>query len=104
MARLAAHERQGQFFVSIGSLHNFCFVFLSILTKENFPKPLDFLCKLWYTCIIKREEKHMMVAIIILAALLSFQFVSAIKQDCMKLGLMFGVEIILFAYIAKNFI
>lgn len=46
----------------------------------------------------------MMVAIIILAALLSFQFVSAIKRDCMKLGLMFGVEIILFTYIAKNFI
>ncbi len=46
----------------------------------------------------------MMVAIIILAALLSFQFVSAIRWDCMKLGLMFGVEIILFAYIAKNFI
>lgn len=44
----------------------------------------------------------MMVAIIILTALLSFQFVSAIERDCM--GLMFGVEIILFAYIAKNFI
>ena len=46
----------------------------------------------------------MMVAIIILAALLSFQFVSAIRWDCMKLGLMFGVEIILFTCIAKNFI
>lgn len=46
----------------------------------------------------------MMVAIIILTALLSFQFVSAIARDCMGLGLMFGVEIILFAYIAKNFI
>lgn len=46
----------------------------------------------------------MMVAIIILAALLSFQFVAAIEKDCMKLGLMFGVEIILFVYIAKNFI
>lgn len=48
----------------------------------------------------------MMVAIIILTALLSFQFVSAIERDCMGLGLglMFGVEIILFAYIAKNFI
>lgn len=44
----------------------------------------------------------MMVAIIILTALLSFQFVSAIERDCMGLGLMFGVEIILFAYIAKN--
>lgn len=52
----------------------------------------------------KERSKHMMVAIIILAALLSFQFVSAIKRDCLGLGLMFGVEIILFAYIAKNFI
>lgn len=42
----------------------------------------------------------MMVAIIILTAL----FVSAIERDCMGLALMFGVEIILFAYIAKNFI
>lgn len=42
-----------------------------------------------------------MVAIIILTALLSFQFVSAIERDCIGLGLMFGVEIILFAYIAK---
>lgn len=46
----------------------------------------------------------MMVAVIILTALLSFQFVSAIERDCMGLTLMFGVEIILFAYIAKNFI
>lgn len=44
----------------------------------------------------------MMVAIIILTALLSFQFVSAIERDCMGLALMFGVEIILFAYIAKT--
>lgn len=35
-----------------------------------------------------------MVAIIILTALLSFQFVSAIERDCLGLGLMFGVEII----------
>lgn len=46
----------------------------------------------------------MMVAVIILTALLSFQFVSAIERDCMGLALMFGVEVILFAYIAKNFI
>lgn len=52
----------------------------------------------------KRGAKHMMVAVIILTALLSFQFVSAIERDCMGLALMFGVEIILFAYIAKNFI
>lgn len=44
----------------------------------------------------------MMVAVIILTALLSFQFVSAIERDCMGLALMFGVEIILFAYIAKT--
>lgn len=43
-----------------------------------------------------------MVAIIILTALLSFQFVSAIERDCLGLGLMFGVEIILFAYIAQK--
>lgn len=42
--------------------------------------------------------------IIVFAALLSFQFVAAIEKDCMKLGFMFGIEIILFAYIAKNFI
>lgn len=42
--------------------------------------------------------------IIVFAALLSFQFVAAIEKDCMGLGLMFGVEIILFAYVAKNFI
>lgn len=45
-----------------------------------------------------------MVAIIILTALLSFQFVSAIERDCMGLGLMFGVEIILFAYIASSLV
>ena len=43
-----------------------------------------------------------MVAIIILTALLSFLFVSTIER--LGLGPMFGVEIILFAYIAKNFI
>jgi len=52
----------------------------------------------------KERSEHLMVAIIILTALLSFQFVFAIERDCMGLGLMFGVEIILFAYIAKNFI
>lgn len=46
----------------------------------------------------------MMFAVIILTTLLSFQFVSAIERDCMELALIFGVEIILFAYIAKNFI
>lgn len=46
----------------------------------------------------------MMIAIIILTALLFFQFIAAIKWDCIGLGFMFGVEIILFAYIAKNFI
>ena len=45
-----------------------------------------------------------MCAIVILTALLSFQFVAAMERDCTGLGLMFGVEIILFAYIAKNFI
>ncbi len=46
----------------------------------------------------------MMIAMIILATLLSFQFVSAVEKDYMGLGLVSGVEIILFAYIAKNFI
>jgi len=58
MPRLAVRERRGQFFVSIGNLHNFCFASLVNLTKEIFPKPLDFLCRLWYTCIIKREERN----------------------------------------------
>lgn len=46
----------------------------------------------------------MIIAIIVLTALLSFQFVASIERACLGLGLMFGVEIILFAYIAKNFI
>lgn len=56
-SRLAVGVRRGQFFVSIGNLHNFPYAFLVNLTKEIFPKPLDFLCRLWYTCIIKREER-----------------------------------------------
>ena len=44
--RLAVRERRGQFFVSIGNLHNFPYAFLVNLTKEIFPKPLDFLCRL----------------------------------------------------------
>ena len=40
--------------------------------------------------------------IIVFAALLSFQFVAAIEKDCMSLAVMFGVEIILFAYIMSN--
>lgn len=55
--RLAVGARRGQFFVSIGNLHNFPYAFLVNLTKEIFPKSLDFLCRLWYTCIIKREER-----------------------------------------------
>lgn len=44
----------------------------------------------------------MVIVIIILTILLSFQFIFAIKWNCMELGLMFGVEIILFAYIMSN--
>lgn len=44
----------------------------------------------------------MIVAIIILTTLLSFQFVGAIEKDCMELTLMFGVEILLFAFIMQN--
>lgn len=44
--RLAVGERRGQFFVSIDNLHNFPYAFLVNLTKEIFPKPLDFLCRL----------------------------------------------------------
>lgn len=58
MPRLAVRERRGQFFVSIGNLHNFPYAFLVNLTKEIFPKSLDFLCGLWYTYIIKREERN----------------------------------------------
>ena len=46
MPRLAVRERRGQFFVSIGNLHNFPYAFLVNLTKEIFPKSLDFLCRL----------------------------------------------------------
>lgn len=45
-SQLAVGVRRGQFFVSIGNLHNFPYAFLVNLTKENFPKPLDFLCRL----------------------------------------------------------
>ncbi len=51
---LGCHDRN---FASISNLHNFPYAFLVNLTKEIFPKPLDFLCRLWYTCIIKREEQ-----------------------------------------------
>ena len=57
-SRLAVGVRRGQFFVSIGNLHNFPYAFLVNLTKEIFPKSLDFLCGLWYTYIIKREERN----------------------------------------------
>lgn len=52
----------------------------------------------------ERSKTKMTIAIIIISILLSFQFVTAIEKDCMGLAVMFGVEIILFAYIAKNFI
>lgn len=44
----------------------------------------------------------MIIAIIIITILLSVQFVAAIEKDCMNLAVMFGVEIILFAYIMSN--
>lgn len=44
----------------------------------------------------------MTIAIIIITILLSFQFVTAIEKNCMSLVVMFGVEIILFAYIMSN--
>lgn len=44
----------------------------------------------------------MTIAIIIITILLSVQFVAAIEKDCMTLAVMFGVEIILFAYIMSN--
>lgn len=45
-----------------------------------------------------------MIIAIILAMLLVAQFIIAVKKDCMSLAAMFGIEIILFAYVAKNFI
>lgn len=44
----------------------------------------------------------MTIAIIIITILLSFQFVIAIEKNYMSLAVMFGVEIILFAYIMSN--
>lgn len=44
------------------------------------------------------------VILILFITCLVFQFVMAIEKNCIKLAIMFGVEIILFAYIAKNFI
>jgi hypothetical protein len=50
----------------------------------------------------ERSETKMTIAIIIITILLSVQFVAAIEKDCMNLAVMFGVEIILFAYIMSN--
>lgn len=44
----------------------------------------------------------MTIAIIIITILLSFQFITAIEKNYMSLAVMFGVEIILFAYIMSN--
>lgn len=44
----------------------------------------------------------MMVAIIILMALLSFQFVASIEKECGGLCMMFALEIILFAFIMNG--
>lgn len=44
----------------------------------------------------------MTIAIIIIAFLLSLQFVAAIEKDYMNLAVMFGVEILLFAVIMQN--
>lgn len=44
----------------------------------------------------------MTIAIIIITILLSFHFVTAIEKNYMSLAVMFGVEIILFAYIMSN--
>ena len=78
-------------------MHKFLACDLVILT-------IDYLPEIGYNVDTIKEERKMIIAIVILTALLSFQFVSAIERDCLGLGLMFGVEIILFAYIAKNFI
>ena len=78
-------------------MHKFLACDLVILT-------IDYLPEIGYNVNTIKEERKMIIAIIILTALLSFQFVSAIERACLGLGLMFGVEIILFAYIAKNFI
>lgn len=42
-----------------------------------------------------------LIILIVFVGLLAGQFVAAIERDCMGLAVMFGVEIMAFAYLAK---
>ena len=42
------------------------------------------------------------VILILFIICLAFQFVMAIEKNCIKLAIMFGAEILMFAYIAKT--
>lgn len=44
----------------------------------------------------------MIIAIIVLTVLLSFQFVASIEKECGGLCVMFALEIILFAFIMNG--
>lgn len=42
-----------------------------------------------------------MIILILFVGALAFQFVSAIEKNCLDLALLFGFEILAFAYLAK---
>lgn len=42
-----------------------------------------------------------MIILILFVGTLAFQFVSAIEKNCLGLALLFGFEILAFAYLAK---
>lgn len=42
------------------------------------------------------------ILLILFVGMLSFQFVAAIEKDCYWLSVMFGLEIVIFAYLAKT--
>lgn len=42
-----------------------------------------------------------LIVLIAFVGLLTWQFITAIERDCLGLAVMFGVEIIAFAYLAK---
>ncbi len=44
----------------------------------------------------------MNLAVLVLAILLTVQFLSALKKDCMNLVVLFCAEIVLFGYIVKG--
>ena len=76
-------------------MHKFLACDLVILT-------IDYLPEIGYNLDTIKEERKMIIAIIVLTALLSFQFVASIEKECGGLCVMFALEIILFAFIMNG--